>query len=101
MHNKSQNQKQKERTKRNKPINWRELQLTKQMTIETKINLKTQPNKDTSLTETMDSEGMTAGRSYRPLSTEKIIPRLISQKYPPSIYFTIQTDQMDSEETVA
>ncbi|KAA6385514.1 MAG: hypothetical protein EZS28_018956, partial [Streblomastix strix] len=44
---------------------------------------------------------MTAGRSYRQLSTEKRIPRSISQKHPPSLHLTMQTDHMDSEEAVA
>ncbi|KAA6395510.1 MAG: hypothetical protein EZS28_008963 [Streblomastix strix] len=32
---------------------------------------------------------------------DKRIPRSISQKHPPTHHFTMQTDQMDSEETVA
>ncbi|KAA6362486.1 MAG: hypothetical protein EZS28_041986, partial [Streblomastix strix] len=43
------------------------------MTMKTMTNLSTQSNPSSSLTETMDSERMTAGRSYRPLSTEKRI----------------------------
>ncbi|KAA6376529.1 MAG: hypothetical protein EZS28_027944 [Streblomastix strix] len=67
--------------------------------METMTNLSTQSNPSTQLTETMDSERMIAGRSYRPLSTEKQIPRSISQKYPPILYLTMQSYQMESEET--
>ncbi|KAA6353859.1 MAG: hypothetical protein EZS28_050615 [Streblomastix strix] len=70
------------------------------MTTKTKTNLSTQSNPSISLMETMDSERMTAGRSYRPLSTEKRIPSLISQKYPPTFHLTMQTDLKDSEETI-
>ncbi|KAA6390818.1 MAG: hypothetical protein EZS28_013656 [Streblomastix strix] len=80
-------------------MNQREAQQMDQMTIETKTNLSAQSNPNTSLIETMDRKGMTAGRNYRPMSTEKQIPRLISQKYPPNLHFTMQTDQLDSEET--
>ncbi|KAA6354743.1 MAG: hypothetical protein EZS28_049730 [Streblomastix strix] len=68
--------------------------------METKTNLSTQSNPSTSLMETMDSEGMTAGRSYRPLSTEKRIPISISKKYTLMLNFTIQTGHIESEETV-
>ncbi|KAA6365676.1 MAG: hypothetical protein EZS28_038796 [Streblomastix strix] len=78
-HNKSQNQKQKAKTKNNQQIKQSESQLMEQTIMKTTINLSTQSNPSTSLTETMDSERMTAGRSYRPLSTEKRIPRSISQ----------------------
>ncbi|KAA6354281.1 MAG: hypothetical protein EZS28_050191, partial [Streblomastix strix] len=82
-------------------MNQRESQLMEQITMETKINLRTQSNQNISLTETIDSERMTAGRSYRPLSTEKRITRSISQIYPPTLLFSMQTGQIDSEETVA
>ncbi|KAA6374181.1 MAG: hypothetical protein EZS28_030292 [Streblomastix strix] len=95
------NQKQKGKTKNNLQTNQKESQLMEQMTMETMTNLSTQSNLSISQTETMDSERMTAGRSYRPLSTEKQIPRSISQKHPPTFHITMQTDQMDSEETVA
>ncbi|KAA6384684.1 MAG: hypothetical protein EZS28_019790 [Streblomastix strix] len=71
-----------------------------QKTMETMTNLSTQSNPQTSLTKTMDSEGMTAGCSYRPQSMDMLIPRSISQKYLPTLHLTMQTDQMDSEETV-
>ncbi|KAA6389322.1 MAG: hypothetical protein EZS28_015153 [Streblomastix strix] len=73
--NKSQDQKRKVQTKRNYRTNQSELQLMEQMTMENKTNLSTQSNPYTSLTETMVSEGMTAGCSYRPLSMEMLIPR--------------------------
>ncbi|KAA6371514.1 MAG: hypothetical protein EZS28_032958 [Streblomastix strix] len=99
--NKLYNQKQKVKIKNNQQINQKESQLIEQMTMETMTNLSTQWNPSISLTETIDSESMTAGRSYKPLSTEKRIPRSISQKYPPTLHLTMQTDQMDLEETVA
>ncbi|KAA6360859.1 MAG: hypothetical protein EZS28_043612, partial [Streblomastix strix] len=49
----------------------------------------------------MDLDGMTTGLRYRPLSTAKRILRSILQKYPLALHFTMQTDQMDTEETVA
>ncbi|KAA6366510.1 MAG: hypothetical protein EZS28_037964, partial [Streblomastix strix] len=70
-------------------------------TKKTVTNLSTQSKPSISQTETMDQERVTAGRNYRPLSTEKRIPRSISQKYPPTFHLTMQTDQMDSEGTVA
>ncbi|KAA6395158.1 MAG: hypothetical protein EZS28_009316 [Streblomastix strix] len=93
--------KQKEKAKNNQQVNLKESQLMELMTMETVINLNMHSNPSISQTETMDSERMTAGRSYRPLSTEKRIPRSISQKYPPTLHLTIQTDKMDLEETVA
>ncbi|KAA6398277.1 MAG: hypothetical protein EZS28_006197 [Streblomastix strix] len=99
-HNKSQNQKQKAKTKNNQQIKQSESQLMEQTTMKTVTNLSSQLNPTISQTETMISERMTAGRSYRPLSTEKRIPRSISQKHPPTLHLTMQTDQMDSEETV-
>ncbi|KAA6403047.1 MAG: hypothetical protein EZS28_001426 [Streblomastix strix] len=72
-----------------------------QIIMEMKTNLSTESNPSISLTETKVSELMTAGRSYRPLSTEKRIPRSTSQTYPPTHHFTMQTDHLDSEETVA
>ncbi|KAA6368829.1 MAG: hypothetical protein EZS28_035645 [Streblomastix strix] len=41
-----------------------------------------------------------SGTQLQPLSTEKPITRSISRKFPPALHFTIQTDMMDSEETV-
>ncbi|KAA6354816.1 MAG: hypothetical protein EZS28_049656, partial [Streblomastix strix] len=69
--------------------------------MDAKTDLITKSNLSTSLIETMDSERMTAGRSCSPISTEKRILRSISQKYPLTFHLTMQTDQMDSEETVA
>ncbi|KAA6377353.1 MAG: hypothetical protein EZS28_027118 [Streblomastix strix] len=69
--------------------------------METKTNLSSQSNLSVSLTKMMDSDEMTAGRSYRPLSTEKRIPRSISQQYSPTLHFIIQIYQMDLDETVA
>ncbi|KAA6403420.1 MAG: hypothetical protein EZS28_001048 [Streblomastix strix] len=89
------------KTNSNQRTNQRESLLMEQMTMDTKTNLSTQSDPSTSLTKTIDAERMTAGRSYRPLSTEKRIPRSISQKHPLILHFTMQTDQMDSEETVA
>ncbi|KAA6381947.1 MAG: hypothetical protein EZS28_022528 [Streblomastix strix] len=99
--NKSQNQKQKVKTKNNQQMNQIEQQLIEQKTMKTMINLSTQSNPNISLTETMGTERITAGRSFRSLSTEKRIPKSISQKYPPTLHFTLQTKQMYSEETVA
>ncbi|KAA6397257.1 MAG: hypothetical protein EZS28_007211 [Streblomastix strix] len=79
-HNKLYNQKRKVNIKNNQRMNQKESQLLEQMTMETMTNLCTQSNPSITLTETMDSERMTAGRSYRLLSTEKRILRLISQK---------------------
>ncbi|KAA6380464.1 MAG: hypothetical protein EZS28_024007, partial [Streblomastix strix] len=47
--------------------------------METKTNLSMKSNLSISLTETMDTYGMTAGRSYLTLSMEMRIPRSISQ----------------------
>ncbi|KAA6395855.1 MAG: hypothetical protein EZS28_008626, partial [Streblomastix strix] len=69
-------------TKNNQQMNEIESQLMELMTMETMINLITHWNTSISLTETMDSERMTVGRSYKLLSMEKRIPRSISQKYP-------------------
>ncbi|KAA6367644.1 MAG: hypothetical protein EZS28_036828 [Streblomastix strix] len=94
------NQRQKVKTKNNQRENQKESQLMEQMIMESVTNLSTQSNPSTSQTETMDSEGMNAGRSYRPLSTEKRTPRSISQKIPPALQFTKQIDHIDSKETV-
>ncbi|KAA6395737.1 MAG: hypothetical protein EZS28_008739 [Streblomastix strix] len=99
--NKLYNQKQKVKIENNQQMNQKESQLMEQMTMEIMTNLSTQSNPSISQTETMDSERMTAGRSYRPLSTEKRISKYISRKHPPTLHLTMQTDQMDSEETVA
>ncbi|KAA6395241.1 MAG: hypothetical protein EZS28_009232 [Streblomastix strix] len=88
-------------TKINYRTNQKESQLMEKMTMETKTNLSIQPNPCISFMKTMDSERITAGRSYMPLSTEKRIPRSISQKYPPTFHLTMQMDQIDSEEMVA
>ncbi|KAA6375411.1 MAG: hypothetical protein EZS28_029061 [Streblomastix strix] len=71
-----------------------------QMTMDSVTNLSTQSNPSISQTETMDSEEIKAGRSYRPLSTEKRTPRSVLQKFPPTFQFAKQTDHIDSEETV-
>ncbi|KAA6354129.1 MAG: hypothetical protein EZS28_050344, partial [Streblomastix strix] len=94
-------QKQRIKSKINERTNQKESQLMQKMTMETKTNPSAQSNPSISLTETIDSERMTVGCSYGPLSTEKQIPRSISQKHPPTLHLTMQTDQMDSEETVA
>ncbi|KAA6378538.1 MAG: hypothetical protein EZS28_025939 [Streblomastix strix] len=78
--NKLFNRKQKVKTKNKQRMNQRESQLMEQMTTETMTNLSTQSNPSVSLTQTMDSDRMTAELSYRPLSTEKRIPRSIQQK---------------------
>ncbi|KAA6393039.1 MAG: hypothetical protein EZS28_011435 [Streblomastix strix] len=69
--NKLYNQKQKVKIKNNKQMNQKESQLIEQMTMETMTNLSSQSNLNISLTETMNSKKMTAGRSYRQFSTEK------------------------------
>ncbi|KAA6393643.1 MAG: hypothetical protein EZS28_010829 [Streblomastix strix] len=71
------------------------------MTMEKKTNLSTQSNPSTSLTETKDPEEMTAGLNSGTLSTEKRIPRSISQKFLQTLNFTMKTNQGDSEETIA
>ncbi|KAA6364490.1 MAG: hypothetical protein EZS28_039982 [Streblomastix strix] len=90
---------QKVKTKNNQRMNQKESQLMEQITMETKAYLSNPSNLSISLTKTMDSERMAAGCSYKPLSTEKRTQRSISQKFMQTLHFTIQTDQMDSEET--
>ncbi|KAA6356132.1 MAG: hypothetical protein EZS28_048340 [Streblomastix strix] len=99
--NKLYNQKQKLKIKNNQQKNQKESQLKELMSMETKTNLTTQSNLNISQMETMNSERVIAGRSYWLLSTKKRIPRSKSQKHPPTLHFTMQTDQMDSEETFA
>ncbi|KAA6353637.1 MAG: hypothetical protein EZS28_050836, partial [Streblomastix strix] len=49
----------------------------------------------------MDSDRMTAERSYRPLPTEKLIPRQVQRKYRPTFHLAMQMNQMDLDEITA
>ncbi|KAA6353521.1 MAG: hypothetical protein EZS28_050952, partial [Streblomastix strix] len=91
---KLQKQKQKAKTKNNQQIKQKESQLMEQTIMKTMTNLSTQSNPSISPNETMDSERMTAGHSYRLLSMERRIPRLISQKYPPTLHLTIPSAKL-------
>ncbi|KAA6364808.1 MAG: hypothetical protein EZS28_039664, partial [Streblomastix strix] len=81
-------------------MNQRESQLKEEMRMKIKTNLCAQSKQSTLLSETIDSGAMTFGRSFRLLSTEKLIPRSTSQKLPLAPHFTIKTDRIDSNVTV-